>query len=67
MATGSVLVHVDYIFTKNMAEELDPNYLEEYAYIDGYGDDRKRLNARIAWASDDDHYEVAVWGAEPAG
>lgn len=58
---GNLIVHADYITTAH-PEKLSGEYLQEFAHVNGYGDDREFLNSRIGWISDDYHYEVAIWG-----
>jgi outer membrane receptor protein involved in Fe transport len=58
--TGALLLHLDYIYRENPLKDSD-NYDPVYAAIDRYGDPEKRLNGRLAWLSDDDHYELALW------
>lgn len=59
---GDINVHVDYVFNEQDFGPDDPDYLPVYEAIDNFGDDRKTLNARIAWTSEDAKYLVALWG-----
>ncbi|MFS1524257.1 TonB-dependent receptor [Microbulbifer sp. 2304DJ12-6] len=61
IAIGSINFHLDYIYNRNDAT-LDLNYLAQYDAIPGYGGDRQRLHGRIDWYSDDDTYQVSLWG-----
>jgi len=61
VSTGFLRVNLDYIFKENTAE-LDPDFIEDYTDIPGYGDDQKYLNARVSWENDDDDIEVGLWG-----
>ncbi|WP_299941730.1 TonB-dependent receptor [uncultured Microbulbifer sp.] len=61
IAVGSINFHLDYIYNRNDAT-LDLNYLDQYDAIPGYGGDRQRLHGRIDWYSDDDTYQVSLWG-----
>ncbi len=61
VSRGSLDVRVDYIFNENTAQ------LNEFSVVDpsdypGFYQDRKDLNARVAWSSDDDAWTVALWG-----
>ena len=58
---GEMLFHVDYVFQEQGLEE-NPNHQDIYNGIENYNQDLKFLNARVAWYSDDGHYEMAVWG-----
>jgi len=62
VAGGDLNIHVDYVFKEESYDETDADYLPEYEVIKNFGDDRKLLNARVAWLSDDGHYGVALWG-----
>lgn len=62
VAEGQMNLHVDYVFKEQQFDENDPGYLPEYEVIENFGDDRKILNARIAWRSQDDRYGIALWG-----
>ncbi|TKB45189.1 TonB-dependent receptor [Thalassotalea mangrovi] len=58
---GDTRLHIDYVFTENtrVFDVGQPAFVEN---IPNYYDDRQDLNARISWASDDDNWELAVWG-----
>jgi len=56
---GGLDVRVEYIFNENNSE-LDPGVIDPN--IPGFGVDRKELNARVAWTSDDDQWTAALWG-----
>ena len=58
---GTLDVRIDYIFNENTSE------LDEFSVVDpddypGFYEDRKDLNARIAWSSEDDTWTAALWG-----
>lgn len=58
---GSLDVRIDYIFNENTAQ------LDEFSVVDpddypGFYRDRKDLNARIAWSSEDGTWTAALWG-----
>lgn len=59
---GELLVHVDYVYVENGVDTDSPDYFPEYDDIPHYRDDTELLNARVAWTSEDGHYEVALWG-----
>ena len=56
---GYLLVHVDYVFNEDPGPNDDTVIYETGRW---YFNDRKMLNARIAWSNDDDTIEVALWG-----
>ncbi len=59
---GELLVHIDYVYEENGVDTNSPDFLNEFYAIPNYLDDTENLNARIAWTSDDGHYEIALWG-----
>ncbi len=59
---GELLVHVDYVYEENGVDTGSPDFLDEFHAIPNYLDDTENLNARVAWTSDDGHYELALWG-----
>ena len=61
LAVGSLDVRVDYIFNEDTSVLDDPNFVDPVDYP-GFYEDRKELNARIAWLSDDDKWTAALWG-----
>ena len=62
VASGSLLVHLDYIFNENTSAD-DPNLVAKFAQgLPGFGEDTKLLNARLSWISPDSSYELALWG-----
>ncbi|QFU75430.1 TonB-dependent receptor [Halioglobus maricola] len=58
--TGYLLVHMNYVFNEDPSQ-YDP---DEAIFVDGpwYFNDRKMLNARVAWTNENDNIEVALWG-----
>lgn len=56
--TGYLLLHVNYVFEENSGPDDD-----DVVYADGrwYYNDKKLLNARLAWSNDSDTIEVALW------
>ncbi|MFA5940670.1 MAG: TonB-dependent receptor [Sinimarinibacterium sp.] len=58
---GDVLFHVDYVFDENTDRQSE-EHVSGFDLIEGYGDDSKLLNARIAWTSPSQRYELALWG-----
>lgn len=58
---GDTRLHIDYVFAENtrVFEVGQPAFVED---IPNYFDDRKDLNARISWASEDEDWELAIWG-----
>ncbi|WP_086931760.1 TonB-dependent receptor [Agarilytica rhodophyticola] len=59
---GSLVVHGDYIYAENNPE-LRPNHLDIFDnIIEGYRNKRKRLNLRMTWQSENEHWELATWG-----
>ncbi len=59
MPSGALDVRVEYIFNENNSE-LDPGVIDPG--IPGFGVDRKELNARVAWTSEDEQWTAALWG-----
>lgn len=61
LGLGNTNLHMDYVFVENNnAQEVG---LEEYKKpIDAYFIDRKDLNARFSWTSEDDDIEIGLWG-----
>ena len=57
--TGSLLVHVDYVFEEDSGPDRNTVVLFEGPW---YFQDKKQLSARIAWLSPDEVLEVALWG-----
>lgn len=62
ISVGSLDVHVDYIFEEQDFGPESADYLPVYESLENFGADKKTLNARIAWTSDDEHYMFALWG-----
>ncbi|MDJ0794042.1 MAG: TonB-dependent receptor [Woeseiaceae bacterium] len=58
---GAIDMRVDYIFYEDTSILDDPNFVDAADYP-GFFEDRKELNARIAWLSDDDRWTAALWG-----
>jgi hypothetical protein len=61
LGIGNTNLHADYVFVENLnSQEVG---LEEYKKnIDSYFIDRKDLNARLSWTSEDDEFEIGLWG-----
>lgn len=59
--SGSVIVHVDYVFREN-ARALEIGNDDWVNSIPHYFDDTKLLNARISWINDDETLEIGLWG-----
>jgi len=57
---GNLRVHFDYLFNVDTLKD-SPDYLEEFADIKGYGNDRKTLNANISWSDDSEKFELTIW------
>ena len=57
---SAIDVRLEYIFNENTGA-LDPGVIDPGQYP-GFYEDRKELNARVAWTSEDDRYSAAVWG-----
>ena len=60
VSRGSLDVRVDYIFNEDTSQ-LDPNFVEVSEFPDFY-EDRRELNARVAWTSDSEQWTAALWG-----
>ena len=58
--TGYLLLHANYVFREDTGR-FNP---DTAIFVDGpwYFQDRKMLNARLAWSNDQDTIEVALWG-----
>jgi iron complex outermembrane receptor protein len=56
---GYVLLHMNYVFDEDPGPDDDTVIYETGRW---YYQDKKLLNARLAWTSDDDSIEVAIWG-----
>jgi iron complex outermembrane receptor protein len=59
ISRGDLAIRAEYIFNENN-DEFDPTIVDPN--IPGFGEDRKLLNARIAWTSDDGVWTFGVWG-----
>ena len=61
LGIGNTNLHADYVFVENLnSQEVG---LEEYKKnIDSYFIDRKDLNARFSWTSENDDIEIGLWG-----
>ncbi len=59
IATGFLLLHLDYVFDENNA--LNENTV---IYVPGpwYFKDKKQLNARVSWKNETETVELALWG-----
>ncbi|MDA9848559.1 TonB-dependent receptor [Luminiphilus sp.] len=62
LAAGNLLVRGEYIYAENTRDADDANYNPDFESISGYTDDRRLVNARIAWSHPEDHWELALWG-----
>lgn len=58
LSRGALAIRGEYFFYENN-DELDPT-LVGGRDIPGFGDDRRMLNARIAWV--DDRWTIGLWG-----
>ncbi|QDP00891.1 TonB-dependent receptor [Thalassotalea sp. PS06] len=58
---GDTRLHIDYVFAENtrVFEVGQPAFVEN---IPNYYDDRQDLNARLSWASENENWELAIWG-----
>jgi iron complex outermembrane recepter protein len=59
IASGYLLLHVDYVFREEEGPNRDAAIFETGKW---YFQDEKKLNARVAWSDDSDTWEVALWG-----
>lgn len=62
IAFGHLNVHVDYVFEEQDFGPDSGDYLPIYESIENFGADKKTLNARVSWSSDDNQYMIALWG-----
>ena len=62
IGVGKLTLHMDYVYNEQDFGPDSDNYLPVYETIENFGDDKKTLNARVAWTSDDDKYLIALWG-----
>ncbi|MCP4045044.1 MAG: TonB-dependent receptor [Gammaproteobacteria bacterium] len=60
ISKGNLAFRAEYIFYENSILS-DPTVVHPEG-IKGYGKDRKLLNMRLAWTSDDGHWTVGLWG-----
>ncbi|MBU2181259.1 MAG: TonB-dependent receptor [Gammaproteobacteria bacterium] len=58
---GDVKLHVDYVYEENTRAD-DPDLLEIAKTIPAYFADSKNLNARLSWTSQQQQWELALWG-----
>jgi iron complex outermembrane receptor protein len=56
---GYLLVHVNYVFDEDPGPKDDDPIFTTGKW---YYQDKKLLNARIAWSNESDNFEVALWG-----
>ena len=59
ISNGDLAFRVEYIFKENN-DEFDPTIVNPD--LPGFGEDRKLLNARVAWTTDNDRWTFALWG-----
>ena len=57
--TGSLLVHVDYVFEEDSGPDRNTTVFFEGPW---YFQDKKQLSARVSWLSPDGVLELALWG-----
>lgn len=60
ISVGYLLFHMNYEFAEDTGK-FDP---DTAVFVNGpwYFQDKKRLNARVAWSNEADNIEVALWG-----
>lgn len=56
---GSLDVRAEFVFNEDNSE-ADPTLVSPT--VPGFGRDRRMLNARVAWSSEDDQWTAALWG-----